>query len=276
MSLTQSTPRQSPPEPRWQLLVSFRTLLLGFVVVTALAAEPLHQVDVALHGRWVLDVMPEWAPFFQHVLDRIAGQAVDVPILAAVAIVLAVRHRTWRPLLVAAAVEAGFYGVVGLMKLFFARPAPILGDPAFFHGGLLHEGWNGISFPSGHTAESVLVYGAVVYLLASCSRVSRRAVRTLAVVVAVIALDAAFASFMLGWHWATDLVGGWLAGGLVLRAIVVGDQRLGRRLGGPSDDVEDWAACARSPLMTAPASSLRPSSRPVTTPRSSLPGWTLL
>lgn len=267
---------QSPSEPAWQLLASFRTLLLGFVVVTALAVEPLHQVDVALHGRWVLDVMPDWAPFFQQVLDRLAGQAVDVPVLAAVAVALAARRRTWRPLLVAAAVEAGFYGVVGLMKLVFARPAPILGDPAFFHGGLLRDGWNGISFPSGHTAESVLVYGAVVYLLATYSHVSRRAVRALAVLVAVVALDAGFVSFMLGWHWATDLLGGWLAGGLVLRVIVVGDRWLSRRPGGPADDVEDWATCARSPLMTAPASSLRPSSRPVTTPRSSLPGWTLL
>ena len=276
MSSTFQTPVQTPQRRR-DLLFSFPALLIGLVVVTALAMEPLHQVDVALRGRWLLRVLPSWEPFFQQVLDRIAGQAVDAPVLVAVALALAARRRSWRPLLVAAAVEAGFYGVVGLMKLVFARPAPILGDPAFFQGGLWQDGWNGISFPSGHTAESVLVYGAVVYLLASYSRVSRRVVGTLTVVVVVLALDAGLVSFLLGWHWATDLAGGWLAGGLVLRGIVLGDRWLtGRFDEGAEDGVGDWTACARSPLMTTPTTSRRPSSTPATTPRSSPLEWTLL
>jgi undecaprenyl-diphosphatase len=267
---------QTRPLRRRDLLVSFPTLLGAFVVVTTLAIEPLHEVDVVLRGRWLLHVLPSWEPFFQHVLDRIAGQAVDAPVLVAVALALAVRRRTWRPLLVAAAVEAGFYGVVGLMKLAFARPSPVLGDPAFFHGGLWQDGWAGISFPSGHTAESVLVYGAVVHLLASYSRLSRRVVKAVAVAVGVVALDAGLVSFLLGWHWTTDLLGGWLAGGLVLRGIVLGDRWLPRRVGRLPDDVEHWAACARSPLTTTPPSWRPPSSRPVTTRRSSPPGWTLL
>lgn len=274
---TRPAPTAPAPQRRRDLLVSFPTLLAGFAVVTGLAMEPLHQVDLALHGRWILRLLPAAQPFLQHVLDRIAGQAVDAPVLVAVALVLAARYRTWRPLLVAAAVEGGFFGLIGLMKLVFARPAPILGDPSFFHGGLWRDGWDGISFPSGHTAEGVLVYGAVVYLLAAWSLLSRRVVQGLAVVVGLVALDAGLVSFLLGWHWATDLVGGWLAGGLVLRGIVVGDRWLSRRIGGGGGgDVEDWDACARSPLMTTPASSRPPSSRPATTRRSSPLEWTLL
>lgn len=250
-------------------------LVCAFLVVTALAMEPLHQVDLALSGRWASQLLPSWQPFLQDVLDRVAGQAVDAPILVAVALVLGVRRRTWRPLLVAAAVEAAFYGFVGLMKLLFARPAPILGDPSFFHGGLWNDGWNGISFPSGHTAESVLVYGAVVYLLARYSSLPRRAVRALVVVAAVVALDAGLVSFLLGWHWTTDLFAGWLAGGMALRAVVLGDRWLDRRIRARSAGVGDWAPCARSPLTTGPVSSRPPSSRPVTTLRSSSPGWTL-
>jgi membrane-associated phospholipid phosphatase len=217
--------------------VSLPALLVAFLVVTVLAMDPQYRVDRAVDGQWAHVVVPQWRGFFQDVLDRIAGQSVDAPILVIVAVLVAQRYWTWRPLLVAAAVEAGFYAFIGLAKLAFARPAPVQGgDPGFFHGGLLRDGWEGISFPSGHTAESVLVYGAIVYLLAAYTRTPRWAVRVLVGVVVLIALNAAFTSFFLGWHWPTDLVGGWLAGAIVLRVVILLDRRLTRRRGDRPED----------------------------------------
>ncbi|MQA79723.1 MAG: phosphatase PAP2 family protein [Streptosporangiales bacterium] len=199
---------------------SLPVLVVAFVVVTVLASGPLRELDKLLDFQWIRWYAPSLRPFFQEVLDRIAGQAVVLPVLAAVAIPLAWRRRSWRPILAGFAAEVGFLGVIGLMKIGFARPAPQLNDPSFFQGGLFSQGWHGISYPSGHAAESVIFYGLAVCLIAKYSSASRRLVTLLGFCAALITLNAVFTSFVLGWHWVTDLVGGVVAGGVVLRIIV--------------------------------------------------------
>ena len=92
-------------------------------------------------------------------------------------------------------------------------------------------GAKGISFPSGHAAESILIFGAAVYLLAHYSAASPRLVRRLRWVVALIALNSVVVSFLLGWHWMSDLLGGLLLGGLLLRLITRWDERGRERQG---------------------------------------------
>ena len=89
-------------------------------------------------------------------LDRIAGQAVCLPVLTAVAIVLARRRRSWRPIVIALLAEVGFLGGVGTLKVLLGRGASSTGDTRFFEACLLEMGTLGISFPpSGHAAEAV-------------------------------------------------------------------------------------------------------------------------
>ena len=90
-------------------------------------------------------------------LDRIAGQAVCLPVLTAVAIVLARRRRSWRPIVIALLAEVGFLGGVGTLKVLLGRGASSTGDTRFFEACLLEMGTWGISFPppSGHAAEAV-------------------------------------------------------------------------------------------------------------------------
>lgn len=208
------------------LATSFWTLAIVYIVVTAAAIGPLRVWDYKLNRRWLYLAEPDLVWFFQHILDPIAGQAVCLPVLAITAIVLSRKRRSWRPVIFAIATEAAFYLGIGSMKVLLARPATTLHDPRFFQGGLLEFGGRGISYPSGHAAEAVLIYGAVAYLIATYSNVSTRTVRLLWWGVAAVSVNSVAVSFALGWHWATDLIGGLIAGGLFLRIIMTLDRRV--------------------------------------------------
>lgn len=198
---------------------SVSVLTCALAALTVLAAGPLRDYDVRGHRYWSRMLTPDVQRILQQVLDRIAGQAVDLPILAIVAITIAVRLRSWRPILIAAMAELAFYGGVGGIKVLLARPAPTERDARFFDGGIFRDGWHGISYPSGHAAEAILIYGTAVYLIARYTTASTRVVRVLCVCVGLIALNAVVVSYTLGWHWATDLVAGLISGALFLRIL---------------------------------------------------------
>ena len=197
----------------------------ALVVVTVLAATgPLRD-----QAYWSRRYTPNWHDFLDAVPNAVAGQAVCLPVLAAVAIWLAVRHRTWHPVLIALAAEVAFYAGIGGLKVVLARSSPAVGDGRFFSGGIFVHGQYGIAYPSGHAAEAVLIYGAAAYLLRTYAHPdSRMRTRTFWTVL-LIAAGAVAVSFYLGFHWPTDLVGGLLAGGLLLRLLVETDRALARR-----------------------------------------------
>lgn len=204
----------------WARLTSLPALAFAFLVTIVLAAGPLQHVDQELDHHWLLYKAPALLPFVQSVLDRIAGQAVCLPVLALVAIVLAWRRRSWRPILLGVSAELAFLIGVGGLKVLLARPSSSMDNPGFFDGGILDLGGQGISFPSGHAAEAVLMYGVAVHLINRYSSATARTVTLLHWVVALIALNSVVASFLLGWHWLTDLIGGVAAGAFFLRLLI--------------------------------------------------------
>ena len=209
----------------WDRLTSAPVLAVTLVLVIVIAAGPFQDTDLFLAKRWLYRIEPSLLPFAQNVLDPIAGQAICLPVLLAVAAVIARRRRSWRPLLIAGLAELGFLAGVGSMKVLLARGVTYERDPRFLEGGLFEMGAKGISFPSGHAAEAVLIYGAAVYLIAHYTGASDRLVRILKWVVVAVSVNSVMVSFLIGWHWVSDLVGGLLAGGLFLRLIVDWDIR---------------------------------------------------
>jgi len=141
---------------------------------------------------------------------RLGAREVLVPLLVIGGAVLSVRRRTPGPLMLLVGSYLGMALVVGPVKTLLHRPEP------FDLPGQI-----GRSFPSGHAAQAVLVYGMLAALVLAGPVVSR--VRAAATVLPFVACSAVgFAVLFRDAHWFSDLVGGyaiglvWLAGPLAL------------------------------------------------------------
>jgi len=207
---------RSPAAVRRLLSWPGLTVILGIFIV--LAAGPLQNFDRVLAQEWYEWILPESGPFLAEVIDPIASQSVAVPLLGLVAVILAWRTWSLHPIIIGALTEFAVVGVGGVMKLFFGRPSPKLDDPSFFHAGVLSHGWRGISFPSGHLIEAVALYGVAVLLLARYTSISRRTITLLTGIPIFVTVITTLQSFYMMWHWATDLVAGFLVGLVILRA----------------------------------------------------------
>jgi undecaprenyl-diphosphatase len=141
----------------------------------------------------------------------IAGGVV-LPIVAGVALVVAAIGKHWRVggfLLLALAVESGSYRATTLI-VHRHRPEVVRLERLDVEA----------SYPSGHTAASIAIYGGIALLIASRieSRAGRIAVWTAAASVTVFV---AFARMYRGMHHPLDVLGGVLLGTAALAALVV-------------------------------------------------------
>lgn len=182
-------------------------LLVAFAVLTVLVAGPLRSLDVALNfQRDLSEVRPVLVT-----VDRIGQRAVCLPVLGLVAWLASRRASTWRPVLVAVVSVFVVNVVVAIFKFGLERGAPMLGEPGFLEGGVM--------YPSGHTANVVLVYGLAAYLWWQYAAASRRTRHVTAGIVVALTVIMVCTSLALRWHWFTDLIAGVLVGAAVLRAV---------------------------------------------------------
>lgn len=212
-------------QQRFPVLPRLRTGVVAFALFAGFALSPLGEdLDKATYLRPLRPGMDGFW-FVRELLDHIASQRGEGVVLAVLAVVLTFVMRSSLPLVIAAATEGLFY-LTGLVKLLFAKDAPRFGTPRYWDGGYLTHGKFGMAFPSGHTSEVVLVFGAVVLLLhVGLPRWSARHTRAIRVVWVVVAINACVVSWAIGTHWTTDLIGGFLAGAVMLRLLVSGVAR---------------------------------------------------
>lgn len=138
---------------------------------------------------------------------------VGMPVLAVLALaVLSLRRRSRTPamLIVAAGLGSLLMTIAG--KDIIDRHRPPFADaiPPFEHSA---------SFPSGHTLNATVICGVVAYLLILRQR--SVAARSLTVVITVVlAVVVGLTRVLLGAHWFTDVLAGWLLGAAWLALII--------------------------------------------------------
>lgn len=201
--------KRSEPDDGWDSMVSSGLALSGFlalvlVAFTLLAMGPLVRYDAYFN----LAPPPEGLVPALHLLDRIGQRAVALPVLALAVVWVVRRGRSWRPAVVAATSVLVLNLVVAALKLGLGRGSPHAADPSFFAGGQ--------AYPSGHSANIVLVYGLAVYLITNYTRASRGVTVGLWGLVGLLSATMVVTSLSLNWHWFADLVAGLLVGGIVL------------------------------------------------------------
>jgi membrane-associated phospholipid phosphatase len=79
----------------------------------------------------------------------------------------------------------------------------------------LRRGKTEPAFPSGHTTDATAVLATGAYLLV---REQMLPARVAIPVAAALAVSTGASRVALGWHWGTDVLGGWLAGVTVAAA----------------------------------------------------------
>jgi len=211
--------RQLDPLQRYELRVVLLVLAMVLVVVPfatllfqVLAEGPITRLDSRLANDLNRAVYQrDGVVGFLKVLSYLGG-----PPMLTVLVVAASGYVLWRRqprLAIFLAVTSAGGGIVdSIVKILVDRPRPLVDHAVATAFGK--------SFPSGHAMSSTVVYGAllVVFLPALRGRFRRAAVILTVVVVAAVGSS----RLMLGVHFVSDVIGGyvlglaWLAGSVAL------------------------------------------------------------
>ncbi|MGV9216229.1 phosphatase PAP2 family protein [Micromonospora sp. RB23] len=181
--------------------------LLALLVLGAWA--PLHRLDTtitdALHGHAVDH--PAWVMLMRVWSEVFAPMPLRVVVLL---VVIWLLRRQARRLALWATTTMVVGGLMGpLLKLLVGRDRPELLDPVARAAGY--------SFPSGHALNATLAAG--VLLLVFLPYVRRGAARVaLWVAALLVTLVTGLSRVVLGVHFTSDVLGGWLLGVAVVAA----------------------------------------------------------
>lgn len=190
------------------------TLLAGFVALTAVVAtDVLAGVDIAVRD-WSDAHRPTPLRLLARLLNFLGSANLLAPILLAMAVVLAVRDRTVKPVARVLVTFAVGTAVALPIKILTDRAAPrSLRDRAVE----LFANDAGWSFPSGHVVNTLLWYPVLLLLLAHLLGKPGAGLRRLILVgpVVVVVLTVTYLAF----HWLTDALAGLLLGGLLARLL---------------------------------------------------------
>lgn len=186
-----------------------------FVTVQVLTNGPLIEVD-----RYFNDLdRPRFSGLSHFVirrLDDLGLRSVSGIALLIVAIFIARKFKTYRPFNLGVLAFLSLNIVVGSFKYALGRTKPREGFD------LLHAG--GMSYPSGHASNAILIWGIIAYLIYRYAHVDRYRGRLASAAVGLLALTVCVVSLVRNTHWFSDLFGGLLLGAALLVLIIAIDR----------------------------------------------------
>jgi undecaprenyl-diphosphatase len=140
------------------------------------------------------------------------GSEVVVGSVALLLLAMLLRRRSWDRALTVACGIAGSAALTVAVKLLVGRARP----PAVDRLGPIDHTY---SFPSGHTLNSSVLLGLLVLVVAPTLAAARR--RALGAAAVALALGVGVSRAYLGYHWATDVMAGWLLAVAWLSTVVL-------------------------------------------------------
>lgn len=184
--------------------------LVGLVSLTWVIVATGHLGVWDARVRASLAGAPSWLRTIAGAVSQTASPWVTYPLLAVVGVTLAVRRRQLRPLVVTTAAAASLGLSVYFGKLIIGRPRPRLG----------HLPASPVpSYPSGHATTSVVVVGCILILVAA-NWTTRQRRTALAGYVGYAGL-VGVSRVILGVHWFSDVLAGWLLGSFIVAALAL-------------------------------------------------------
>ncbi|WP_426976026.1 phosphatase PAP2 family protein [Pseudarthrobacter sp. O4] len=191
------------------------TMLIGGVVVVVLALLSAEVYDNVVDDVGLANLDKPTLAFMEQLrspgLDSFVtgftniGGGIGMPILASILTAWLIwASRTWRPLILIGGAAAVSVTATTLGKKLIGRNRPD-------HADAVPPYENSPSFPSGHTLNTTVVIGLVVYL--ACLEVHRAIARAGLITAGVIFIVAmGMSRVYLGHHWMTDVIIGWVLG----------------------------------------------------------------
>lgn len=150
-------------------------------------------------------------------LDDLGLRSLTATCLLTTAVLIAYRFRSWRPINLSVAALLLLNGIVGVSKIIFGRSKPRL------HFDINHAGVVG-SYPSGHSANALLTWGMLAYLIYRYTKFGASRLIFLYSGVVVVTVLVCLVSLLRNTHWFSDLIGGAFLGGSILVFLVAADR----------------------------------------------------
>jgi membrane-associated phospholipid phosphatase len=202
-ALEPASPQRAIPWRR----IGFLALLAAYLVVTlgVIFRSPIIDLD---HAIQQLHLQRRWHGWYPRIeIYVMLGQRAPSTLVALPWIAwCAWRARSPRPLVLLATGLIVLNLSVGVVKVITGRIGPLATRNVHdvFAGGNI--------YPSGHVSNTVVLYGVIAMLAVKH--------RKLAVAAAVwVTVSVGLCTLYLNTHWFSDVLGGWLAGSLVLVAL---------------------------------------------------------
>lgn len=184
------------------LVVTFAVAALASIVFAKLfdavrENDRMVRIDEAA-TRWIAQRRGDPLNDAMQVVTRLADPWLVAAVVIFTAAALIARRQHGAALFVAAS-SVGTALLVRIVKAAIGRPRP--------DGAVITV--TGSSFPSGHAAQSIALYGAVALLVANVVQTRSRRLAVLATA-ALVVLSVGISRVVLGVHWLSDVIAGWV------------------------------------------------------------------